>query len=283
MTASSSTAIIAYVPVLHQGYLDFFAKNGGNGQLYLLSEEILEKFPELKKDIRRLAPEKMVMALSSLCLFKNIQILYLKDVPIILQKYQKLIMPEDELTRALAAQFSFTDKVEWQNIFLRWDKKKTLEQQAVHADKEVFSTEMNQHFFRLAQNETQKSADWWRQVAAITWKNEELIGLNHNHHVPSEQQPYFDGDPRGNFHKGEYIELSTALHAEAALIADAAKKGISLQDAKMYTTTFPCPNCAKLVAYSGIKELYFSEGYAMLDGESILKQNGVAMIRVKES
>ncbi|NCS97095.1 MAG: deoxycytidylate deaminase, partial [Candidatus Pacebacteria bacterium] len=89
-----------------------------------------------------------------------------------------------------------------------------------------------------------------------------------------------DSDPRNSFHKGEHIELSTAIHAEAALIADAAKKGISLEGTQLYVTTFPCPACAKLIACSGITKLYFSEGYSMLDGEKILNDAGVLLSKI---
>ena len=49
----------------------------------------------------------------------------------------------------------------------------------------------------------------------------------------------------------------------------------------MIVTDFPCPPCAKLVAYSGIKKLFYLKGYAMLDGERILKDAGVEIIKIK--
>ena len=49
----------------------------------------------------------------------------------------------------------------------------------------------------------------------------------------------------------------------------------------MYVTTFPCPTCAKLIAYSGIKKLYAGGGYAVLDGELVLKAKGVKIIFVE--
>ena len=49
----------------------------------------------------------------------------------------------------------------------------------------------------------------------------------------------------------------------------------------MYVTVFPCPPCAKLIAYSGIKRLYCGGGYAVLDGEEVLKSNGVEIYFVE--
>ena len=102
----------------------------------------------------------------------------------------------------------------------------------------------------------------------------------HNHAVPSEMMPYVEGDPRSDFSKGVNIELSTSFHCEAQLIAEAARKGVSLEDAELYVTTFPCPVCARLVAYSGIKKLYYADGYGVLDGERVLKSQGVEIIFV---
>jgi dCMP deaminase len=49
----------------------------------------------------------------------------------------------------------------------------------------------------------------------------------------------------------------------------------------MYVTDFPCPPCAKLIAAAGVKRLYFREGYAVLDGESVLEAAGVEVRQVR--
>lgn len=98
--------------------------------------------------------------------------------------------------------------------------------------------------------------------------------------MPSPHTPYMDGDPRNAFHKGVNIELGTALHAEKGIICEAAKRGISLKGAYLYVTTFPCPPCAKAIVAAGFKRCYYSSGYALLDGESILKESGVEVVYV---
>ena len=62
------------------------------------------------------------------------------------------------------------------------------------------------------------------------------------------------GDPRSNFDAGKNIELSKFIHAEASLIAQAAKQGAKLEGASIYVTTFPCPVCARLVATAGLRK-----------------------------
>ena len=135
---------------------------------------------------------------------------------------------------------------------------------------------------KLAQSSAQKSSDFWRQVGAVlVGQDGEVISAGSNRHMPDDQTPYIMGDTRGLFHKGQHMELSTAAHAESSLIAKAAKQGISLEGASLYVTDFPCPYCARMIAMSGIKKLYFSKGYAVMDGQEVLKQANIKISKVE--
>ncbi len=72
-------------------------------------------------------------------------------------------------------------------------------------------------------------------------------------------------------------DLSTALHAEAGIIAAAAADGRSLRGADLYVTTFPCPSCARLIAAAGFARCYFAGPYSVLDGEQVLRAAGVEL------
>jgi dCMP deaminase len=50
-------------------------------------------------------------------------------------------------------------------------------------------------------------------------------------------------------------------HAEANAIVQAAKNGVSINNAEMYVTASPCYNCFKLIANSGINTIYYDEFY----------------------
>jgi dCMP deaminase len=278
VTIDSIYIVIAYIPVLHRGYLQFLEKHVSAVKVFLLGEDVLAEFPHLRKDIRALSPQQMKQALDGLKIIKRVEILSLSQLP---NLDTKIVMPDEDIMHELSERYLTQDKVSYDSVFLRWDKKKSLEEQSVNPDEEISTAERDQKFMLQAQEIAVKSADWWRQVGAVIVKEGKVISSGHNDHVLGEQQPYFEGDPRGNFHKGDHIELSTAMHAEACLIAQAAKEGISVKGASMYVTTFPCPVCAKLIAYSGIKEVYYTEGYSMLDGEKLLKENGVKIIKVK--
>ncbi len=274
-----STIVIAYIPVLHQGYLNFLQKYTDAETVYLVGEELLAEFDQLRKDIRRLKPEQMQKALQALELPFSTEILSSGSVNS-LPSDVTLVMPDEEIMHELAEKYFPDHHVIFDTVFLRWDRTKSLAENEVEANREISQTQFDQEMMQQAQGLAEKSSDWWRQVGGVVVKDGQLLYEAFNHHVPHQQSPYFDGDPRGNFHKGEQIDKSTAIHAEASLIVQAAKAGTSLANASIYVTTFPCPNCAKLVAYSGIKKLYFQSGYAMVDGESVLKDQGVEIIRV---
>ncbi|GEP45243.1 anti-phage dCTP deaminase [Brevifollis gellanilyticus] len=59
----------------------------------------------------------------------------------------------------------------------------------------------------------------------------------------------------------DITEYGRAVHAEMAAITDAAKRGIALKGAVLYSTTFPCHNCAKHIVASGINRVVYVEPY----------------------
>lgn len=60
---------------------------------------------------------------------------------------------------------------------------------------------------------------------------------------------------------GSLIEYSRAIHAEMDAIMSANRKGISVQGARLFVTTFPCHYCARHLVTAGIDEVQFIEPY----------------------
>ena len=59
------------------------------------------------------------------------------------------------------------------------------------------------------------------------------------------------------------LEFSRSVHAEMEAIMAVARSGAGgLRGASLYSTTFPCHNCARHIVASGISEVYFIEPYA---------------------
>ncbi len=51
------------------------------------------------------------------------------------------------------------------------------------------------------------------------------------------------------------------IHAEQNAIADAARRGVSIQDSTIYVTHRPCINCAKFIISSGITKIKYLADY----------------------
>lgn len=51
------------------------------------------------------------------------------------------------------------------------------------------------------------------------------------------------------------------VHAEQNAVADAARRGSSVEGGIAYVTHYPCINCAKILAAAGISEVRYRESY----------------------
>ncbi|MGE4348857.1 MAG: deaminase [Candidatus Berkiella sp.] len=57
------------------------------------------------------------------------------------------------------------------------------------------------------------------------------------------------------------IDFHPCTHAEIAALLDAAKAGVSVMNATLYTTTFPCHLCAKDIISAGVSKVVYIEEY----------------------
>jgi cytidine deaminase len=59
----------------------------------------------------------------------------------------------------------------------------------------------------------------------------------------------------------DLLEFGRDIHAEMSAITDAARKGVSIEGATLYCTTFPCHLCAKHIVAAGLKRVVYIEPY----------------------
>ena len=205
-------------------------------------------------------------------------VLTANDAAELAAKRPTLTLPDEDVSYAVVERFFPRAEVRYDTVFLRWDKTRTVKLLEPEPQRTVPETEAYAELANAAEAEAAKSVDWWRQVGAAIAFADGTLTAARNEHLPHPLAPYEAGDPRSNFFKGVPLELSTAVHAEAQLIAAAAREGRSTEGAVVYVTDFPCPPCAKLIAGAGIARLYFRSGYAVLDGEDVLESAGVELV-----
>jgi dCMP deaminase len=269
--------VVAYVPVLHEGYRRFLDAHGRDRPLHLIGPELYADYRPLAKDVRALDAELAAQAIGAWGIAASVEVLDEAGAERLAAAGPRITLPAEDVSYRVVDRFFARCEVRYAPAHLRWDKTRSVQLLEPTAAREVSAADA---LADLAENEAGRSLDWWRQVGAAIRFADGSLESAHNEHNPHPLSPYAAGDPRSNFNKGVGYELSTATHAEARLIAAAARAGRSTEGAVMYVTDFPCPPCAKLIAGAGISRLYFREGYAVLDGQDVLEAAGVEIVRV---
>ena len=277
-----SSAVLAYVPVLHEGYRRFFATHGAGLPIYLIGPELYADYRPLAKDIRALDPELVADAIESWGIGSSVEVLDLESAAELAAEEPSLLLPSEDVSYQVVERFFPRAEVVFDSAFLRWDKRRSVELLLPPSAPATHDDPVWGELAEAAEREAGGSVDWWRQVGAAMRLASGQVRSARNVAHPTATAAYAVGDPRSNFFKGVHLELSTATHAEAALIAGAARDGEATAGASIYVTTFPCPPCAKLIAGAGIERLYYRDGYAVLDGVDVLEAAGVEIVQVSD-
>lgn len=269
--------IVGFFPVIHRGYTNLLARYP-DADVCVLDNTIFERFTYLKKDIRRLEASEIVLLLHGLK--RNASLISVQRFTNLLKdETEELVLFDDDISHQLVEEYSPKARIRFESAFLRWDRSNTTSEHAIQNVAELHERELGHHVTAQLYDEAAKSSDWWRHVAAGFIQNGKLIAY-HNNSNPHEYSVWIDGDPRITTHQGADLDVSVFSHAEATLIASCARNGIETQEKELFVTTFPCSNCARLIAAAGFSACYFIEGYANLDGQRILETANVKIIRI---
>lgn len=135
----------------------------------------------------------------------------------------------------------------------------------------------HEYFMRIAQLAATRSTCLRRQVGAVIVKDKKVLATGYNG-APSGLRHCLDiGCMREQMHipSGQRHELCRAIHAEQNAIIQAATSGVSVSGGILYSTTFPCILCAKILINAGIREIYIGEGYPDDLSKEMLEEAGV--------
>ena len=272
----SKRTLLLHVPVIHKGYLDFFARNKEKiEKIYLIPDFLIEKLSVIKPDIASIPTNQM----QNLCNLFDLQGMEIFTEDMVKDLSRKpLLLVNDNISRILQKNYFPDNDIEWDSVFLRWDvdSMHTADTGSLPESHEAF----DQKIVRRAYVEAEKSSDWWRRVGAALVKQGEILDVAHNEGVPSDHTPYQRGAVRDLLPPGEQPELVDTIHAEQILISRAARLGVAIDRPSLYVTHFPCPMCAKLIISSGIKECFFAEGWSTLASAPLLESAHVGITKV---
>jgi dCMP deaminase len=88
-------------------------------------------------------------------------------------------------------------------------------------------------------------------VGSVIVKNNRIISMGYNGFIAG--SPHISRVRDGS--------EQAIIHSEVNAIVDCARRGVSLDGAKIYITHYPCINCFRSVAGSGIREIIYREDY----------------------
>jgi len=135
------------------------------------------------------------------------------------------------------------------------------------------------YFMNMADLISTRSTCVRRRVGAVIVKDKRVLTTGYN------------GSPRGTRHceeegcirdqqnipSGTRHELCRGVHAEQNAVIQAAYFGISIDGASIYTTTFPCSMCAKMLINAGIKEIVYLDNYTDELSERLFDETNVTV------
>ena len=109
----------------------------------------------------------------------------------------------------------------------------------------------DEYFMSIAFLASMRSPCERLHVGSVIVKNNRLISMGYN--------GYITGAP----HISRVINTheQAIIHSEVNAITDCARRGVSLEFAKIYVTHYPCINCFRSIAGCGINEIIYAEDY----------------------
>lgn len=109
----------------------------------------------------------------------------------------------------------------------------------------------DEYFMSIALLASQRSPCHRLHVGSVVVKNNRLISMGYN--------GFIQGAPHVSRIKDNHEQ--SIIHSEVNALADCAKRGVNLSDAKIYITHYPCINCFRTIAACDIKEVIYLNDY----------------------
>lgn len=143
----------------------------------------------------------------------------------------------------------------------------------------------DQYFMKIAEVVSLRSTCIKRKVGAVLVKDSYILSTGYNGAPSGFKHCTPESCVRKDLKSGEKPELCRGVHAEINCIIQAAIHGTSIKgNTTIYTTTFPCMSCLKLIINASIQRLVYKEGYNMENKikEELIKESGIIINQFSE-
>ncbi len=149
-----------------------------------------------------------------------------------------------------------------------------------------------EYFMVIAKICSSRSTCLSRPTGAVIVKDKHILTTGYNGAMPGAAHCSDEGEcfrRKANIPDIDKYNFCRATHAEANALAQAARYGISVAGAVVYTTLAPCYVCFKLLATSHISRVYYEHYYESQSPardkfwSQVIKDYGIELIKLKVS
>lgn len=132
----------------------------------------------------------------------------------------------------------------------------------------------DEYFMNIAKVVSSRSTCDRKFVGAVIVRDKTILSTGYNGSIRKLEHC----DEAGHMMENDHCVAT--IHAEANAILQAAKNGVCIDGATIYTTASPCWPCFKLIANAGLKRICFGEFYRDQRIFEIAKKIGMELVKL---
>lgn len=133
------------------------------------------------------------------------------------------------------------------------------------------------YFMNIARQAGTRSTCDRKHVGAVIVRDKTILSTGYNGSIRG--MPHCDDVG----HLMENDHCVATVHAEANAIIQAAKNGVRIEDAELYTTASPCWSCFKLIANAGILAIYYGQFYRDTRSIEVAGRLGIRLVDLSDT
>ena len=132
----------------------------------------------------------------------------------------------------------------------------------------------DQYFMNIARQAATRSTCDRKFVGAVIVRDRTILSTGYNGSIRG--MPHCD-EVGHDLENGHCV---ATIHAETNAILQAAKNGVNISGAEIYTTASPCWNCFKMIVNAGIRRIFYGEFYRDEKSLRIARQLQIELIHL---
>lgn len=135
----------------------------------------------------------------------------------------------------------------------------------------------DEYFAKITRDVSERATCMRRKVGALIVRDKQILATGYNGVPSGMQHCEVEGCLRArlNVPSGRRHELCRGLHAEQNAVIQAAVHGVSVANAMLYCTNYPCSVCAKILVQARIREIVVLDSYPDELAQKLLEEAGI--------